>query len=67
MILGGASASNLDPVKKLQKRIIRLIAGQHYLAHTDPLFAPLKILKINDINKFVIAQYMFHNVGYFGD
>ena len=37
------------------------------MAHTDPLFALLKILKINDIYKFAIAQYMFHNVGYFGD
>ena len=55
---------NLDPVKKLQKRIIRLIAEQHYLAYTDPLFSRLKI---NGIHKFAIAQYMFHNVGYFGD
>ena len=67
VIWGGASASNLDPVRKLQKRIIRLIAGQHYLANTDPLFAGLKILKINDIYKFAIAQYMFHNAGSFGD
>ena len=44
-----------------------MITGQHYLAHTDPLFAPLEILKINDIYKFAIAQYMFHNVTYFDD
>ena len=60
MIWGGASASNIDPVNKLQKRTIRLIAGLHYLAHTDPLFARMKILKITDIYKFIIAQYMFH-------
>ena len=44
-----------------------MIAGQNSFAHTNPMFARLKILKINDIYKFAIAQYMFHNVGYFGD
>ena len=47
VIWGGASASNHDPVRKLQKRITRLIAGQHYLAHTNPLFTRLRILNIN--------------------
>ena len=57
MIWVWASASSLDSVRKLQ----------HYLAYTDPLFARLKILKVNDIYEFAIAQYMFHNVGYFVD
>ena len=30
-----------------------------YLAHTDPLFAECKILKLIDLHKFTIALYMF--------
>ena len=33
----------------------------------DPLFTLLKILEINDIYMFTIAQYMFHNIHYLGD
>ena len=42
---------------------MRLLAGSHYLAHSKPLFAMLKILMVDDIYRFVLAQYMFHNRG----
>ena len=46
---GGTNPSCLGPLKVLQKRIMRLLAGSHYLAHSEPLFARLKILRVDDI------------------
>ena len=45
----------------MQKRIIRLITGQSFLAHTAPLFATTCILKVTDINFFVMAQMCFYS------
>ena len=33
--------------------------NHHYLTHTDPFFAELKIVKFIDEHKFTIALYMF--------
>ena len=43
----------------LQKRIIRIINGASFLAHTDLLFYENKILKLFDIYKLNIGIYMF--------
>ena len=43
------------------KKIIRIVAGEHYLAHTDPLFCQLEILKVEDIYKFFILQYEYRH------
>ena len=53
---GGTYPSCLAPLKLLQKRIVRLLAGNHYLGHSEPLFARLKILRVDDINRFVLAR-----------
>ena len=59
--LGSYSTSEgvLDPLYKLQKRIIRIITKSPYKAHTTPLFKKLNMLKINDICKLEIAKKMF--------
>lgn len=36
----------LDPLIKLHKRAVRMIVGANRLAHTDPIFHELKILKL---------------------
>ena len=38
-----------DPIFKLQKRIVRIIANSSYNAHSEPLFKQLNLLKIGDI------------------
>jgi len=35
---GMASRNALDPLKKLQKRIVRIITKNSYAAHSNPLF-----------------------------
>ena len=38
---------------------MRLIAGEGYLSHTNPLFYHLKIPKLNDIRLYLLAIYGF--------
>ena len=47
---------HLNPIRKLQKRIIRIVTNNEYLAHTDPLFKQVKVLKFDDIRKLLLAK-----------
>ena len=49
---GGTNECHLEPLVIIQKRIIRTIADEDYLAHTTPLFFRLKLLKIKDLFRF---------------
>ena len=56
--------SNLNRILYLQKRIVRIICGAEYFAHTAPLFRTLKILDIFKTNAFFVAclmLYSYHN------
>ena len=59
VIWGGTHVTALAPLIILPKKIVRLIAGQHFLAHTNPLFIRLKILKVDDLHKYKLALYMY--------
>ena len=48
-IYSNSYSSTLSKIQKLQKRLIRIVDGQPKLAHTDPIFKKLKLLKIKDI------------------
>ena len=61
MLRGGTYDTHLSPLVLLQKKIIRIITGQSYFAHTDPLFLQTGILKIPDIHKYLLGIYMFKN------
>ena len=39
--------------------MIRYMTDSDYLAHTDPLFHQLKLLKLDDIYKYFLCIYMF--------
>ena len=42
----------------LQKKAVRIVNHSQYLAHTEPIFKSLKLLKLNDI--FLHQQLMFY-------
>ena len=48
-----------DRIFLLQKRAIRLICSANFLAHTEPLFKELNILKINDIMQARALKFYF--------
>ena len=47
---GLTHSSVLDPLIKLQKKVIRTILFKDQLTHSTPLFSKLQILKLNDIH-----------------
>ncbi len=47
----------LNKLRILQKKTIRIIMQSHYLAHTDPLFSKLKLLKLDDLYKHQLGIY----------
>ena len=61
-VWGNAPESYLDPLIKLQKRAIRVIAGVKKLAHTAPLFKKLKVMNLKNIYIYntILIMYKFH-------
>jgi hypothetical protein len=58
-VWGNASAIQITPVLKLQKKIIRILTNSSYHAETANLFKNLKILKLSDIITFFTVLLMF--------
>ena len=56
---GNCFSKHINMLFKLQKRAVRLCTGSHYLAHTDPIFKRLGLLKVADINITQTALFMF--------
>ena len=50
---------HLNTVEMLQKKVIRIITGSEYLAHTNDLFLKAKILKLFDLHEYLLLLYFF--------
>ena len=61
IIWGDAYQTHIKPSVILQKRVIRILSGEPYLAHTNNLFCQQSVLKFTDINKYLTALFMFKN------
>ena len=61
IIWGGSANTNLNKIFLQQKKVIRLICSEAYLAHTHNLFYRTKILKICDVYKFMLCLYFHQN------
>ena len=42
----------------MQKRVIRIITHSHYIAHTEPLFKILNLLKVEDMISLKIIKFI---------
>ena len=51
--------TRLEPIRKLQKKIVRIITNSNFKEHTGPLFKELLISPLDDINNEAIALFMF--------
>jgi len=56
---GLASKIYIDSLFKLQKRLIRIIAGVNYLAHTASLFSQKEIMPLFKIYIYTVLVFMF--------
>ena len=58
-VWGNTPDTHIDPLIKLQKKVIRIITFSPYLAHTEPLFKELNILSFPKVVIQRIALQMF--------
>ena len=56
---GNSSRSQMDRLLLLQKRIMRIICNENWLAHTDQLFHSKKVLKIYDLYNLRLGCIMY--------
>ena len=54
--------SYIEPLFKLQKRAVRAISHQPFLAHSLPIFKDLKLLRIVDIFKLKLLSFVYESV-----
>ena len=58
-VWGSTYEGRLDNLHLLQKKIIRIIAGAKPREHTDTLYRQYGILKLKDINMYMIGHFMY--------
>ena len=54
----GATINNNNRLHLLQKKALRLISNSNYIAHTEPIYKNLRLLKLTDM--FPIAVWKFY-------
>ena len=62
-VWGNAKETNMDPLIKMQKRIIRVITYSHFRAATEALFIKLDILPVPKLvaHRIGLFMYKFNN------
>ena len=58
LLWANSHVTNVRKLQLLQKKAIRIITSSHYIAHTDPLFAMTKLLKLDDLYKYQLGIFM---------
>ena len=58
-VWSNTNAVHLDPIIKIQKKVVRTITFSHYLAHTEPIFDSLNILNFSNLVVHRIGLMMF--------
>jgi len=57
-VWGNTHQNHLNMLSVLQNKIVRIIAGVKPRQSCDPLYKKLGIMKLNDINTYLIAKFM---------
>ena len=58
-VWGKTFSVHLDKVVKIQKKIIRIVTGSQFQAHTAPLFIEYRLLPLDKIYTYMSAIFMF--------
>ena len=59
ILLWGSQHNANDKLHKLQKKAVRIITSSHYIAHSEPIFKQLHLLKSYDIYKCQLLKFIF--------
>ena len=57
---GNTHQTLLNRLLLLQKKSLRIIYNSAICSHTDPLFVDSRVLKIGDLHKFNLGQFMYN-------
>ena len=52
--------SEIESIHKLQKRVLRIISGSKFNAHTEPICKEEQLLKVNEIYKLAIYKFFLN-------
>ena len=58
LLTWGSSIKEKHPLHLLQKKALRVITNNDYIAHTEPIYKELKILQLNDM--FAVSVWKFY-------
>ena len=61
IIFGNSYQNHLNSIEISQKKCVRTIYGASFLAHTNPIFSKLKILKFKDLYRLSLGSYLYKN------
>ena len=61
-VWGSCYESTLKPLKTLQNRLVRAISGVGYRASAQPVYQRYKLLKLDQINKYMTGAYVFKSL-----
>ena len=56
--MGKLSYNTHKKITIITEKAIRVITSSHYIAHTDPLFAMTKLIKLEDLYKYQLGIFM---------
>ena len=59
ILASGSTIKNGHKLHLLQKKAVRIINNSHYIAHTDPIFKKLHIVKVTDMFRIVIWKFYY--------
>ena len=59
ILVWGSKISTDHPLHFLQKRALRIVANQDYIAHSEPICKSLGLLKVPDMFKSALWKFYF--------
>ena len=59
IIWGAADPTAIEPLKLLQKKVIRIISRAKYLDNTEPLFISMKLLNLTELYKLNCILFIY--------
>ena len=59
LLWANSHVTHMRKLQLLQKNAIRIITSSHYIAHTDPIFAMTKLIKLEDLYNYQLGMYAY--------
>ncbi len=61
-VWGSTCTTYIDPIFKLQKKVVRAISFESSNSHSSPIFKDLKILKLSDVFHLKLLTFVYESI-----